>query len=141
MTPEERQKLRNLIIKHEGFRDKVYKDTTGHLTIGYGHNLESKGITQFAANVILDDDIMWFLPRLSKSVPFFDGLDFARKSVLLDMAFNLGLHGLLEFTEMLEAVRVGNYATAAACILESKWAAQVGNRAKEDAYIMKTGDI
>ena len=141
MTPEERQKLKNLIIKHEGFKSQPYSDINGHLTIGYGHNLQERPITQYAGSVILDDDLMWFLPRMSQVIPFFDALDVARKSVLVDMAYNLGLQGLLEFKEMLEAVRVGNYATASACMLQSKWAEQVGQRATENAYIMKMGEL
>ena len=29
--------VKNSIKKHEGFRNKVYKDTLGKRTIGYGH--------------------------------------------------------------------------------------------------------
>ena len=141
MTPDERQKLKNLIIKHEGFRDKVYTDTTGHLTLGYGHNIEDRPITQHAGSVILDDDLMWFLPKLTQTFSFFNDLDFSRKSVLIDMAYNLGLQGLLEFKEMLEAIEQKDYEKAAKEMLQSRWAAQVGARAIEDAYIMEIGEL
>lgn len=141
MTPEERLKCRNLIIKHETFKDTVYTDTTGHLTIGYGHNLQSSPITSHAGNVILDDDMMWLIPKLDKELPFFNNLDYARKSVLIDMGYNLGLQGLLEFREMLSAIEKEDYEEASKQMLESKWATQVKSRAVENAYIMKTGEL
>ena len=36
--------LVDIIGRHEGFREKKYKDTKGIWTIGYGFNMESKNI-------------------------------------------------------------------------------------------------
>jgi len=59
MTPNAKQLARKLIMKHESFRERVYTDNTGHLTIGYGHQIRNGTITEHAAQVILDDDLFW----------------------------------------------------------------------------------
>lgn len=128
-------------MKHEGFRDCVYTDTTGHLTIGYGHNLEARPISQNAGSLILDDDMLWFLQKLDHHLDFFRDLDDARKSVLVDMAYNLGLNGLLQFDKMLNALREKDYSKAADEMLNSKWAIEVGERAEDNAYIIRTGEL
>jgi lysozyme len=52
----------------------------------------------------------------------------------------MGIHGLLTFRNTLEAMRRGNYESAAAGMLASKWARQVGRRADRLAAIMRTGE-
>ncbi len=141
MTPDDRLRCRNFIIKHEGFREFPYTDTTGNLTIGFGHNLKARGLSYPVASMALDEDIAYWMVNLDKTLSFFKELSPARQIILVDMCHNLGMQGLLEFKEMLAALSVGNYATASACMLQSKWATQVGHRAIEDAYIMKTGEL
>lgn len=141
MTPEFRLKCRSLIIKHEEYRKFPYVDTTGHLTIGYGHNLQANGLSQPISLSLLDEDMSQWVIDLDKKLPIYSQLSPARQSVLIDMCHNLGLQGVLEFKEMIDALEKGNYELAAQCMLESKWAVQVGERAAEDAYIMKTGEL
>lgn len=141
MTPEIRQKLKNLLIKHEQFKQFVYTDSTGHLTIGIGRNLSDRGISSSEALGLLDDDIFYFTSKLSNLLPFFDSLDDNRKIVLVDMCFNLGVNGFLEFREMLLAVEKGDFDTASNEILRSKAAIQARDRYEQLAYIMKTGEL
>lgn len=141
MTPEALQRCRKLIMKHENFRGYVYTDTTGHLTVGYGHNLQTRPISQNIGSLILDEDIQWFLPKLSEIIDFFDDLSDERKCVLIDMAYNMGLQGLLEFKDMLKACKEKRFNDAADEILKSKYAEQVGQRAYDNAYIMRTSSM
>jgi lysozyme len=141
MLPENRVKMRNLIMKHEKFKESMYSDTTGNLTIGYGHNLKASTISQNAGGVILDDDIFWHITHLPRTFDFYDALSDARKVVLVDMSFNLGLQGLCEFHQMIEALKKGDYNAAADAMLDSKWAVQVGERAIEDAFIMRNDTL
>lgn len=55
------------------------------------------------------------------------------------MSFQLGIAGLLGFTNTLELVRKGQFSDAADNMLLSKWATQTPNRAKRIAKQMKTG--
>jgi lysozyme len=62
-----------------------------------------------------------------------------RQRVLIDMAFNMGTTGLLGFTGTLARVEQRDYAGAAAGMLASRWASQVGKRATALADMMRTG--
>lgn len=126
------------IRRYEGFSKLPYKCPTGHLTIGYGHNLEH-GISASAALFILQEDLARVEQAVKNAFPWWWKLDDARQFVLVDMAFNMGLAGLKGFKKMLTAVEQGDYQTAAKEMLASKWAAQVGRRAVENARMMETG--
>ncbi|MCI7536560.1 MAG: glycoside hydrolase family protein [Elusimicrobiaceae bacterium] len=127
------------ICRYEGFSKLPYKCPTGHLTIGYGHNLEH-GISKEAAEFILQEDLARAERAVKNSFPWWWKLDDARQFVLVDMAFNMGLAGLKGFKKMLAAVEQGDYQTAAKEMLDSKWAAQVGRRAVELSKIMEKGE-
>lgn len=141
MTPEGRQKLKNLLVAHESYRQFVYTDSTGHLTIGIGRNLSDRGVSTTEALQLLDDDILYFSSKLNHLLNFFSKLSEPRQIALIDMCFNLGVQGLLQFTQMMLALEAGNYDQAADEMLNSKWAQQVGERATTLATIMRTGSI
>lgn len=127
-----------LIKRHEGLRLKPYTDTEGHLTIGYGRALNIAGISAAEAEAMLQHDVADVVARL-KRFSWYRMLGEVRAAVLIDMAFNLGWLKLLGFEHFLGAVERGDFATAAAEMLDSAWARQVGNRAVELAQMMKTG--
>lgn len=126
----------DLIIRHEGLRLKPYRDTTGHLTIGYGRNLDDHGISRNEAVMLLKNDIADVANRLGE-YRWFRTCNLDRQAVLIDMAVNMGVGALLDFKRMLAAVDAGNYNEAADAMMSSKWASQVGTRAVEDARIMR----
>lgn len=130
-----------LLEKHEGFRQFPYMDTTGHLTIGIGRNLKDRGITKAEALYLLQNDIADFKKQLDDRLYWFENCPDAVKDVLIDMCFNLGLNGLLQFTRTLEHIKNENYMLAAEEMLKSKWAKQVGTRATELAEILKNTKI
>ncbi len=129
-----------LIKLHEGLRLTPYRDTVGKLTIGYGRNLDDRGITQRDAETMLRDDVADARMALASALSWFPELDPVRRAVLVDMAFNLGPAGLLKFGRTLSAVEQGDYETAAAEMLDSKWAGQVGQRATRLSEMMRTGE-
>ena|ERR1700756_2780840 len=141
MTPHGRQKLKNLLVHHESYRQFPYTDTTGHITVGIGRNLSDRGISQDEALALLDDDINYFSAKLNRLLPFFLGLDESRQIVLVNMCFNLGVHGFLDFHGMLDAVEKKDWQTASSEILASKAAEQCPDRYQQLAYIMRTGEL
>lgn len=141
MSPESVKTLKDLLIFHEGFRRFPYKDTTGHETIGIGRNLVDKGISYSESLIMLDDDVSYFTQKLEKYFPDFSVLDDARKTVLIDMCFNLGINGLLQFKNMINAIRLKDWNRAALSIIQSKAHSQNPNRYQRLATIMKTGII
>ena len=72
-------------------------------------------------------------------ISFFDKLDDERQYVLVDMAFNLGLGGLLKFQKMLSFIGSGNYRQAATEMLSSSYARQVKLRAERLAQTLHSG--
>jgi lysozyme len=123
--------IKELLKKHEGLRLKPYRDTVGVLTIGYGRNLESRGITEQEADMMLENDIKWFTRQLQMELPWFDSKPENVKTVLVNMAFNLGVGGLLGFKNTLKLIEDGKYEEASKAMLKSLWAQQVGARAVE----------
>ena len=135
----DRELLKAQLLKHEGLRLKPYRDTVGKLTIGVGRNLDDKGISEGEAMRLLDGDIDETHAKLAAAFPLYADMSGPRQRALLDMAFNLGVAGLLKFKTTLGHIQAGNYAKAADAMLNSKWAAQVGQRAQTLAQMMRDG--
>lgn len=134
-----RKSLNERLKVKEFYRQFVYKDTVGKDTVGYGRNLNDRGVMEGEAAMMLDNDISYFDDKLSSELSFYNNLDEVRKAVLIDMAFNLGLHGLLAFKKTLHLISMGNYGMAASEMMNSKWATQVKGRAAELSEAMRSG--
>lgn len=141
MTPEGTQQLKGLLVKHESYRQFPYVDTTGHLTCGIGRNLSDRGVSTTEALYLLDSDIVYFCSRLRHFLGFFSGLNENRQIALVDMCFNVGVQGLLNFKDMISALEAHDYPRAAEAMLDSQWARQVWERASCLADIIRTGEI
>lgn len=124
---------------HEGERLKPYRDSVGKLTIGIGRNLEDRGITADESAYLLANDIRAMERDLVAALPWVAQLDGVRQRVLLDMTFNLGIGGVLQFRNTLATIQAGDYQKAASMMLDSKWARQVGQRAERLSRMMATG--
>lgn len=133
------EKWLDRIRRNEGFSKKPYQCPAGHLTIGYGHNLEA-GISAAAAEFILREDIARAVRQVQETFGWWGRLAPARQFVLVDMCFNMGLVGLKGFKKMLAACAAGEFENAAKEMLNSRWAVQVGRRALENAILMETGE-
>ena len=142
--------LQEQLIRDEGVKLFVYDDANdnpvvpgytlvGHPTIGIGRALDTRGITMAEALYLNNDDIKDVQNGLLDSLPWLANLDVVRFAALENMAFNLGVNGLLGFTETLAAIKQGNYELAAEDMLQSEWAQQVGDRANRLAQQIKTG--
>ena len=132
----------------EGGRHVAYRCPAGALTIGWGHNLDAEPLRGLGPGSTLSDaeadnllraDLARLAAELDLRLPWWRGLGPARSAVLLNMAFNLGPSGLLGFRRMLKAARNRRFDEAAAEMLDSRWAGQVGARACELAALMRTG--
>jgi lysozyme len=127
--------------RDEGLRLEAYRDTRGVWTIGYGHTPAMEGAvwTPEAAAIQLAADLDRVLAGLDREIAWWRGLDDVRQDALANMAFNLGVGGLLEFRHMLEALEAGDWHTASAAMLVSHWAAEVEDRAERLAFMIRTG--
>jgi lysozyme len=135
MTEEQ---LEAWIKKCEGLNLETYIDTTGHLTVGWGRNLEN-GIRLDEAELMFQNDLKQTLQELEQC-GWYKGLPSHIQQAMINMNFNLGIHKLSSFKKMIAALIAKNWTVAAAEALDSLWARQVGDRAKDIALIIREGE-
>lgn len=123
----------------EDVRSKMYLDSLGIPTIGVGRNLRDVGLRPDEINYLLDNDIIVAEKTAATLFPSFDKLSENRRAVLVNMAFNLGQDRLAGFHNFRAAVEAGAFEQAAAGMLDSLWAKQVGIRAQRLAKQMRDG--
>ena len=136
------------IKRHEGKvtqngKHVPYQDHLGYWTIGYGRLIDPKlggGISEGEAMFNLRNDLSNVYGELTHAYPWIEDLDAARRDVLINMCFNMGLTRLSKFVKMLAAIRAGAYEEAASELLDSRYASQVGARANELAEQMVSGE-
>jgi lysozyme len=134
-----RDELANQLMVDEGMRLKPYKDTVGKWTIGVGRNLDDVGISKSEAMMLLGGDIDVACAQLDRALPWWRTMTDKRQQVLANMAFNMGINKLQGFVNTLRAMKEGRYDDAAAGMLNSLWAKQVGARAERLAKMMREG--
>lgn len=144
------QKIERMLILEEGKRNKAYQDSRGIWTIGIGHNLEADGFSPEEARLQvwtddqistqLEKDIREALEGIDLKLPWTNSLDDNRHAVIVGMAFQLGLDGLLKFKNTLRAVQEGRWQLAHDNMLQSRWASQAPKRVARLADIMLTGE-
>ena len=136
------ESITSQLKRDEGFRSSAYQDTEGFWTIGYGRLIDGRknaGISIDEGEFLLSNDIGKRLFQLDNFIPWWSDLDHVRQHVLINMCFNLGIHGLLGFKNTLAKIKEGKYAEAAENMLKSRWAEQVPTRAFRLSEMMRTG--
>jgi lysozyme len=123
----------------EGFSAKPYKCPAGKLTIGYGFNLDDNSMTRKQALFLLEDAATSLHEDLMNHYSFYANLNNKRKAVIINMAYNLGVAGLVKFTWMIKAILDGDFKLAAHEMVKSKWAEQVPLRAERLSKLMEFG--
>jgi lysozyme len=140
------------LAEEEGLRLKVYKCTAGFNTVGIGHNLDALQtrniigrdvlangtITDVEAQKIFEYDLTSVLRSLHKNISFFSKLDAALQYVLISLAFNMGIGGLMQFKNTLKAFDANNTTNIINGLSSSKWSKQVPNRAKKLMNIVRS---
>ena len=137
------EELKERIKKHEGFVPKIYRDSLGYATIGYGHLVLptdhfEDGVTysKEELNEVFEKDFQNALDnanKLIKDIP----LVYQAKEVICEMVFQLGIGGVSKFKNMWKALEEGDYYTASVEMLDSRWAKQTPKRAESLSNIMK----
>lgn len=145
-------KLIERVKRHEGYKVTPYKDTVDKWTVGYGRNLEDNPLTpsetvnlfnrtEFKSTVdaeiffeeLLIHDLKKTQEELAECLAMWPLCAENEKVVLLDMAYNMGLAGLLSFEGMLHAIDNEDKVQAAVELLDSKYAEQTKIRAVDNA--------
>jgi lysozyme len=132
-------KIRDQLIKHEGVVLHAYEDHLGYLTIGVGRLIDKRrggGLTRDEAMFLLDRDISRVVNDLRKE-PGFTEFPPTVKEALVNMAFQMGHRGVMNFRKMWTALREHDYERAADEALDSRWAEQTPSRANEVAEMIR----
>lgn len=140
MTADTRAVLRDHLQREEGLRLKLYQDTVGVWTIGFGHAIGRIGISRRIAELLLDEDIDRAVGDCDLWWKGWRDLDPVRQEVVLAAVFQLGLGTWMDFRATRRAIVEGRYEDAADHLLNSKWAAQTPSRVKRLAQMMRTGE-
>lgn len=137
------ENLRRQLRNDEGERPTVYQDHLGYYTIGIGRLVDPRkpgcGLRPDEMAFMLQNDIDDRARALELRLPWFSKLDDARKGVLLNMSFQMGVEGLLKFKNTLKLIEAGRYEEAGDGMLNSLWASQTPARAARLATQMRTG--
>jgi len=133
------QQLKDQIIEHEGKRLDLYLDSEGIYTIGVGHNIQDKGISEAVCDLMLEEDIEEAVND-ADTFRWFGDLNAPRQAVIVDMVFNLGLTRFRGFKKTIQFLENQLYQSAAKEMLDSRWADQVGRRAIRLSEMMRTGE-
>ena len=138
-------RLLESVKKHEGYRNKVYLDTLGKRTVGVGHlcvedwwddNVEYE--EKFLMD-ILQKDLQESIRGARELMEEHGCKDIDEKAeeLLIEMVFQLGRTGVSKFRNMWKCLSELNYLGASFEMLDSRWAKQTPNRAKDMAEQMK----
>ncbi len=122
------------IKESEGFKGVEYKDSLGIPTIGFGTRLP---LSEAESELILSFRLNQKISHLLELNPIVLTLTQERQEVLFEMAYQLGINGLMKFVMMWKAIESRQYESAAEEILDSRLARQTPNRAKKYADGMR----
>lgn len=143
MTRPKIKDIESQLREDEGEVLHEYKDHLGYSTIGIGVLIDKRkggGITKEESSYLFQNRLGAKRQEIRKALPWFDGLDPVRQGVLLNMAYQLGVTGLLGFKTTLKHVQAGQWVAASVGMLDSKWARlDTPARAERLATQMRTG--
>jgi lysozyme len=146
-------KLREMLIRHEGYRKIPYADVKGIKTVGVGHNLvanplnsamaeylqEHGELTDEMISDLLEDDVEVAQIGCRKLYPKFDDFSENRQNALTDWVFNVGLGTARSFHQTNLCINLGNWQGAADHLIDSEYARQVHKRAFEISDLIRNG--
>ncbi len=114
----------NSLKIEEGFRGRAYRCSEGHLTVGYGRNIDKTGLglTEEEASYLLKNDVVRTVEELRRRYIWFDSIPKKQRDVLVELCFQLGASRLSAIQKMLHNFEEGNYYAAADELLDSKFA-------------------
>ena len=124
------------IKRHEGYSKKVYSDTLGYDTIGIGFLVASLELDEDVCDIILERRLRKNEMVLQRKLTFYNKSPQKVKNILQNMYYQLG-NKLFNFVKTLHYIENSKYHAASIEMLDSLWAKQTPNRAKELSEAMR----
>ena len=129
--------LLNSVKSNEGFRSKVYEDTLGFDTIGYGFAIKDLVLDEDIALIILTRKLERLIDRIENKFEWFCGMPNLVQDVIVEMCYQLGISGFSKFKKTIGYLQTKQWVRASIEMLDSKWARQTPNRAKHLSKIVR----
>ena len=138
------EEVKERIKKHEGFVNKIYLDSLGKATIGYGHlitpndNFE-EGV-EYSKELLDEVFNRDFLIAKRDADELLQDISIVENAhgIIIEMVFQLGKTGVSKFKKMFTALSVEDYNEAANQMLDSQWRKQTPKRCEELAEQMRS---
>ena len=129
--------------RHEGVRYSAYQDQGGYTHIGIGTLIDARkggAVSDDVIDLMAQEDIERNRCDLDKRLPWWRALNSVRQLALEAMAYQLGTPKLFGFTKMLACLQAGDWLGAHTHAMNSTWAEQTPDRAKEVARMLRDGE-
>ena len=123
---------------HEGYKPTVYKCTAGVDTIGIGFAIKDLNLSEEVCELILTEKLEALEERFEKKFDWFQESPVEVRNVMLNMAYQLGFAGFCKFKKTIAYLEEAEWELASKEMLDSRWAKQTPNRAKELSEIIKS---
>jgi lysozyme len=123
-------KVKEMLIRHEGLMCTLYECTAEppRTSIGVGRNLTDRGITEDEAMYLLENDIKRVMNQLDENWPVWRSFEQRAAMVCVDLCFNLGISGFMNFRKTRALMELGMWLEASEELLDSRYAIQLPNR-------------
>ena len=119
------------IKKHEGYVGIVYKDSLGIDTIGYGFAIKDLELDEDICEIILERKITQLIDRINNKFSWYKYMPQEIKDIVTEMCYQLGVTGFSKFKKTIAYLQDKKWEEASVEMLDSLWARQTPNRAKE----------
>ena len=134
-------KLIDSIKQHEGYVKRVYKDSLGIDTIGYGFAIKDLELDQDICDMILDRKLKDLEKMVNSKFNWYRYMPPEIKNVVIEMCYQLGVTGFSNFRKTITFLQNKQFHDASVEMLDSRWAEQTPVRAKELSDRVKKVDI
>ena len=134
--------LEQELTVEEGNIPHMYFDDRGFATIGIGRLIDARKGGRLSPDEIMylfNNDVAAHTADIFKALPWAAALSDARQRALVNMCFQMGIQGVLQFHDMLSAMEKGDFTAAASAALDSDWAKETPNRAQRVAAMIRLG--
>ena len=129
------------IKKHEGYVGVVYKDSLGIDTIGYGFTIKDLELDADICDIILERKIKNLQDRVKNKFSWYKYMPPEIQDVVMEMCYQLGVTGVSKFRKTIAYLQNKEFKNASIEMLDSRWAKQTPNRAKELSNRVKEVEV
>ena len=129
------------IKQHEGYVGVVYKDSLGIDTIGYGFAIKDLELDVDVCDIILERKLKALQDMVQVKFNWYIYMPQEIKDVVMEMCYQLGVGGFSKFKKTIAYLQNKQFKDASEEMLDSLWAKQTPNRAKELSNRVKEVEV